>query len=188
MRARFESNPDSVQEAAGISRRPVPPNPSADSSPRRRRGWLPSMFALRKKPARALFITILLVGWSLGRVQADESASGWIAAGTPGATPFYVQASTNRGPTVLIIAGIHGDELAGPYAAEQLRHWPVRRGKLMVVPRANAVALAAGTRTFKSEAATNRLDLNRCFPRCSMRWQCWRMPIHLAKRSRQLDH
>lgn len=106
----------------------------------------------------------LLAGWPIGLASAGDLASGWIALGSPAATPFHVRASTNEGPTVLIIGGLHGNEPAGAHAAEQIRHWPIRRGKLVIVPRANVVALDARTRTLKSETSTNRFDLNRAFP------------------------
>ena len=46
----------------------------------------------------------------------------------------------------MITGGVHGDEPAGAAAAEQIRHWTIRRGTLIVVPRANPPALAAKTR------------------------------------------
>jgi predicted deacylase len=63
------------------------------------------------------------------------------------------------GPTVLVVAGVHGDEVAGPVAAERLLQ--EAPGRLLAVPRANAPAVAAGTRTVAGEHA----DLNRNFPR-----------------------
>ncbi len=65
------------------------------------------------------------------------------------------------GPTALVQAGIHGDEVAGVLALRELLDEGIapRRGRLLVVPVMNPAALAAGTRT-----APGGLDLNRCFP------------------------
>jgi predicted deacylase len=105
-------------------------------------------------------------GWWLllagARALAGDVPAGTIATGTPAATPYYVQDSGVAGPTVLVVSGVHGDEPAGPGAADQVRHWPVRRGKLVVVPRANVAALAARKRLSPGE--TNAANLNRDFP------------------------
>lgn len=108
------------------------------------------------------FAWLWLVGLVLvGRAQA-ESPTGYLAAGSSAATPFYVRESGAAGPTVFVVAGIHGNEPAGSYAAEQIRRWPIARGKLVVVPRANVRALEAGTRL--TPGATNAANLNRAFP------------------------
>ncbi|MHC4718080.1 MAG: BPL-N domain-containing protein [Planctomycetota bacterium] len=90
-------------------------------------------------------------------------SSGLIAAGSPWETPYYVTDSGQPGPAVLLTAGIHGNETAGPEAAQQIRHWPVRRGRLIVVPAANAPGLAAGKRYLPDEPEATR-DPNRNFP------------------------
>ncbi len=38
----------------------------------------------------------------------------------------------------MVVGGVHGDEPAGDWAAYEVHHWPLRRGKLIVLPRANA--------------------------------------------------
>ena len=101
----------------------------------------------------------LLAGQTV--LAADEPA-GWLGAG-PTRTPYYAQESGRPGPKVLIVAGIHGDEPAGPAAAEQIRHWPIQKGSLLVVPRASVAALAAKTR-LSPDGGTNRVNLNRVFP------------------------
>ncbi|MBA4396106.1 MAG: hypothetical protein C0394_01760, partial [Syntrophus sp. (in: bacteria)] len=47
-----------------------------------------------------------------------------------------------KGPTLLIFGGIHGDEPAGYLAAERFTHINIRKGNLIVAPRLNAVAIA----------------------------------------------
>jgi len=102
---------------------------------------------------------------ALARVLgAAAEPSGIIAAGTPAATPYYINDSGTAGPTVVITGGVHGDEPAGACAAEQIRHWPITRGKLVVLPRANVVALKANQRLTPGEE-TATANLNRNFPR-----------------------
>lgn len=47
-----------------------------------------------------------------------------------------------KGPTLVIFGGIHGDEPAGYLAAERFTHINIRKGNLIVAPRLNAVAIA----------------------------------------------
>ncbi len=68
-----------------------------------------------------------------------------VASGTRWATPCYVQDSGAAGPTVVVIAGLHGDEPAGVWAADEIRHWPIQRGRLILLPRANVPALQANS-------------------------------------------
>lgn len=107
---------------------------------------------------------LALAGWLASAGGAIEAPSGFVARGTAWETPYYLHDSGTPGPCVLIIAGIHGNEPAGPCAADQIRCWPIVRGRLVVVPRANLVALRAGSRLLRSNDGTNGLDLNRAFP------------------------
>lgn len=66
------------------------------------------------------------------------------------------------GPTVWVSGGVHGSELAGWQAAEQISRWRVRRGRLIVVPHANRPAVQAEKRF-----ASGDKDLNRQFPKTS---------------------
>lgn len=75
--------------------------------------------------------------------------------------PMYVLQGERPGPTALIQAGIHGDEVAGVHALQELLEeglWP-DSGKLLVVPVMNPPAYRA-----RERAAPGGLDLNRCFP------------------------
>lgn len=66
-----------------------------------------------------------------------------------------------EGPTALILAGIHGDEVAGVHAVDELLEEGLRpaRGRLLLVPVMNPAAYRVRQRT-----APNGLDLNRAFP------------------------
>ncbi|MEC8941477.1 MAG: succinylglutamate desuccinylase/aspartoacylase family protein, partial [Verrucomicrobiota bacterium] len=93
-----------------------------------------------------------------------EIASGILAAGTKWETPYHVIEGSQPGPTVFLAGGLHGNEPAGARAAEQIRHWPILRGRLVVLPQANQPGLRAGTRHLP-ELAKAEADLNRNFPR-----------------------
>lgn len=84
--------------------------------------------------------------------------------GTPFATECYVHETGQPGPTVMIVAGVHGNEPAGANAAEAIRHWSLLKGKLVVIPRANVPALAANKRLTPG-LSTNLSNLNRNYPR-----------------------
>jgi predicted deacylase len=74
---------------------------------------------------------------------------------------LHVMQAPEPGPTVLMQAGIHGDEIAGVHALEELLEDGLRptRGRLLVVPVMNAPAYRA-----RQRAAPGGLDLNRQFP------------------------
>lgn len=62
------------------------------------------------------------------------------------------------GPTLLIFAGIHGDESAGYLAADRFVGLKLVRGNLIVVPRLNLYAILTGKR-----AGLSGKDMNRKF-------------------------
>jgi predicted deacylase len=86
-----------------------------------------------------------------------------VAPGTPWETSCYIQDSGHPGPVVLLVGGICGDEPAGAYAVDEIRHWPITRGKLIALPRANLAGLKAATRLVPRIAAS-LADLDRDFP------------------------
>ena len=90
--------------------------------------------------------------------------SGILATGTKWETPYHVIKGPRPGPTVFLTGGLHGNEPAGARAADQIRHWPILRGRLVVLPRANRPGLKAGTRHLP-ELPREKADLNRNFPR-----------------------
>jgi len=95
---------------------------------------------------------------------AERRTGGLIARGTKWATPYHVIDSGRAGPTVMITGGVHGNEPAGARAAEHIRCWTVRRGKLIVIPRLNVPGLADGGR-YVPGASEELKNLNRNFPR-----------------------
>lgn len=75
--------------------------------------------------------------------------------------PLHVFDAGQPGPTALVQAGIHGDEIAGVHALQELLEEGIRprRGRLIVVPVMNVPAYRA-----RERAAPGGLDLNRQFP------------------------
>lgn len=73
-------------------------------------------------------------------------------------TRYYVFDSGEPGPAVLVGAGIHGDEVAGVLALEEvLPKIRVYSGKLIILPRMNPPALQINRRSYN-------MDMNRVFP------------------------
>lgn len=94
----------------------------------------------------------------------ESRTSGLIAEGTRWETRYHVIEGAEPGPTMVLVGGVHGDEPAGAGAAEQIRHWPILKGRLVVIPRANMKALAAHSRLIP-EVEKEVSDLNRDFPK-----------------------
>ncbi|HIL24973.1 MAG TPA: hypothetical protein EYG19_06195 [Verrucomicrobia bacterium] len=111
---------------------------------------------MRRRLAIGLMIFLTLLGASAA------VTTGVIAEGTRWEMAWRVHESGQPGPTVLVVGGVHGNEPAGASAAGQIQHWPVKRGRLIVVPRANGPGLKDGTRFLPGVALKTR-DLNRDF-------------------------
>lgn len=73
----------------------------------------------------------------------------------------YVFDADEPGPTALVQAGIHGDEVAGVHALQELLEEGIRpeRGRLIVVPVMNPPAYR-----IRQRFLPDGLDLNRSFP------------------------
>lgn len=93
-----------------------------------------------------------------GPADVDREPASTILAGTPHETPVYVVDGDADGPTALVMGGIHGDERSGFLTAERVAEWSFEAGRVVVVPRANRVAIRRGTREGDGG------DLNRQFP------------------------
>lgn len=84
--------------------------------------------------------------------QPEEPAytieQGWIRADSSRfKTPYYVITAAKPGPTLFIVGGTHGNEPAGYTAAQRIvDELRPANGRIVVIPRANAAAIAAGTR------------------------------------------
>lgn len=67
-----------------------------------------------------------------------------------------------KGPTVLVVAGIHGNETAGIEAARRIAGWRILWGRLVIIAEANRAAIAAQKRLIPG-VDKERADLNRNF-------------------------
>ncbi|WP_121742557.1 PKD domain-containing protein [Natronorubrum halophilum] len=81
-----------------------------------------------------------------------------IMDGTNRETTVHVTTADADGPTVVVVGGIHGNEVAGYAAAEEVADWAIDVGTLVTIPRADTVAVDRGTRT-----DDEGVDLNRQF-------------------------
>ena len=81
-----------------------------------------------------------------------------------GVVPIPIAVIANgKGPTALLMGGVHGDEYEGPIVLTRLirRQEPDQvSGRLIVLPSLNAPAVAAGCRVSPLDGK----NLNRCFP------------------------
>jgi putative intracellular protease/amidase len=109
----------------------------------------------------ALLVTLAAANCSTN--SAGEIERFTLADGTPHETAYYVQKASAPGPKVLIVGGIHGNEPAGSHAVDVVRYWPIERGTIISVPRANVKALAANVRRIP-DTPKELSDLNRDFP------------------------
>lgn len=87
-----------------------------------------------------------------------------LSAGIHHLTPTitaHVFVADAPGPTAIVQAGIHGDEVAGVHALQELLEAGIQptAGKLIIIPVMNPGAYRA-----RERAAPGGLDLNRCFP------------------------
>lgn len=95
---------------------------------------------------------------------AEMSSTNLLLPGTRFTTEWYVRDTGVSGPTIFICGGVHGNEPAGANSAEVIRQWPLLKGKLVVVPRANVPGLLANKRLIPG-LETNLSNLNRNYPR-----------------------
>jgi hypothetical protein len=82
-----------------------------------------------------------------------------LLAGTPSETRMVIRHSGVRGPAVMILGGVHGNEPGGWLAGDEVSTWEPAAGSLIVVPRSNVQAIASFVRTFEEIG-----DLNRLYP------------------------
>ncbi|WP_266074719.1 M99 family carboxypeptidase catalytic domain-containing protein [Haladaptatus caseinilyticus] len=82
----------------------------------------------------------------VGTSAASETQpSHTIRSGTEEETEVYVTDTGKPGPTAVVVGGLHGNEPSGYLAADDVATWSIDKGKLVVIPRANPVAIERGT-------------------------------------------
>ncbi|MBP8985776.1 MAG: succinylglutamate desuccinylase/aspartoacylase family protein [Syntrophobacterales bacterium] len=96
----------------------------------------------------AFIFLILFIADTLSReknITVDKGSPGVqvkrFFAGTPQEVTVYFLRGREKGPTLLIFSGIHGDEKGGYLAADRYTNLNVRKGTLVVVPRLNLPAI-----------------------------------------------
>ncbi len=88
---------------------------------------------------------------------------GAIDAGEGRRVPWIRVRAEQPGPTAIVTANIHGDEVTGVAAAHSLDRWlrdNLESGQVILYPTLNPAGLEAGTRNLPK----TRTDLNRNFP------------------------
>ena len=99
---------------------------------------------------------MLLALLAAGPARAHDARTVTFFQGTQHPLTVVFIHGREPGPTVMVQGGIQGDEAAGYLTAQLLTHSQVRRGNLIVIPRANLPSVHAHRR------AVN-VDLNRRF-------------------------
>ncbi|WP_433632015.1 deacylase [Halomicrococcus sp. NG-SE-24] len=94
----------------------------------------------------------------MGVATAESRWSYTLRDGTEDETDVYVIESGKTGPTAYVTGGFHGNEESGYLAADGVTGWSIDQGTLVVLPRANPVAIEQGTYMNHSG------NLNRQFP------------------------
>ena len=114
---------------------------------------------------KKILFSVLTAGlFTATTIAGSTVITNTILPGTRFATPSYFVDSGHGGPTVFIVGGVHGNEPAGAAAAETIHHWPIKAGRLVVIPRANVPGLEANKRNIP-DLETNLSNLNRNYPR-----------------------
>lgn len=111
-----------------------------------------------------IFAIVFCIAVNSYGAEKNTLTSGLLGEGTESETPWYRIESGVEGPSFLLVGGMHGNEPAGSIAAGQIRHWPLVKGTLVVIPRANVLALSANERRLPGLDG-DAGDLNRHFPR-----------------------
>jgi predicted deacylase len=128
-----------------------------------------------KKVSCWLISFILLLTLSACKQPMEEpdnivtKTSYQILSSTIYETTVYVFASNLPGPTVMIVGGIHGDEVAGWQAAQELITKDNDTGIVIIIPKANYLATVLQKRYPGQENkgvydGITYSDLNRIFP------------------------
>lgn len=126
------------------------------------RGWRPSI----GRAALAAVASMTAVAACVPRPAASDPAPPPRVALAAGAPALAVQefGGARPGPTVALVAGVHGGKRAAVAALETLAtrlRAAELRGRVLLVPRANAPAIGSGLAQL---SPLDSLNLNRVFP------------------------
>jgi len=110
---------------------------------------------------KIIFIISILLLFCFPQTALLQTISvEYICADTDYETPVYIIKTDYKEPTIMTVAGTHGNEKAGIKAAEYLKdNIKIEKGTLIIVPRANILACAKNVRCFPPD-----INLNRVYP------------------------
>lgn len=137
--------------------------------------------------AICLMLILLLSGCAKKdkKVQITKS-NKTILTGTIYETSVYYFKTNIEGPKILILGGIHGDELAGWHTATRMLEYSFEYGEVVILPRANFLATQLELRYpgQNDNALYDGIlysDLNRAFPGKSSGTKTDKIAYELAK-------
>ncbi len=124
------------------------------------KGELSRMISIRKY-FRIIFIALILLLFCFPQTALLQTTSvEYIRAGTDNETPAYIIQTPVKKPIIMILAGTHGNEVAGIEAAKYLKdNINIEKGTLIIIPRTNILAYEKGLRNFPQN-----INLNRVYP------------------------
>jgi hypothetical protein len=93
--------------------------------------------------------------------------------GTEDETPLVRIDAPDEGPTVVLVGGLHGDEVAGWKAATAATDWAIDAGSLVVIPKAVIRAVEARRREHPAWGNANRLFPPDAAPRSPLGKALW---------------
>jgi len=105
---------------------------------------------------RKLIIGFIIIAVIYFVYPNNNEYSFFIMEGTKYETKVFVNDSGKAGHTAFIIAGIHGNEAAGVYVCDSLKSFSPKRGRLVILPRANKIACDNEKRTMHFMQDLNR--------------------------------
>jgi len=110
---------------------------------------------------KVIFIISILLFFCFSQTALLQTTSvEYICAGTDYETPVYIIKTDYKEPTIMVVAGTHGNEKAGIIAAEYLKdNLHIERGTLIIIPKANILACVKDVRCFPPD-----INLNRVYP------------------------
>jgi predicted deacylase len=96
-----------------------------------------------------------------------------LLAGTEDETPLVRIDAPAAGPTVVLVGGLHGDEVAGWKAATAATDWEIDAGSLVVIPKATIRAVEARERDHPVWGNANRMFPLDATPRSPLGKALW---------------
>jgi IMP cyclohydrolase len=114
-------------------------------------GFFRSLFA-----AKVFWFVMVVTLWGATGVSTAETTHQIYFKGTDSELDVYTIMGTSSGPTLLLLGGIQGDEPGGYLAADLYADFSLKRGNLIVVPRANFFSIVENRRGVQG-------DMNRKF-------------------------